>query len=349
MKFFYSKLSYSVLLTLVTMSAFAGNGKRVGQSGATELLINPWARSSGFAGTNTSNVIGIESLNQNVAGLAQTIGTEVGFSRTNWLVGSDININTFGLAQRIGESGVLGASVFSMDFGNIDVTTENNPSGGLGTYNPQLINIALSYGHSFSSNIHTGVTARVIDESTTDASATGACLDAGIQYVTGAMKNIKIGISLRNVGAPMKFNGSGLAFKYTNNANGAEITATRKADQFELPTQLMIGGSYDLYTTDTVHRLTATANFTSNSFSNDLYGIGGEYGYKNYFMLRAGYNYQDGMEKFATSQNAFYGFNAGLTIEVPLNKKGTAFGFDYSYRMTAILGGTHSYGVRLNF
>ena len=36
--------------------------ERVGQAGAFELLINPWARSSGLSGANTASVRGIESV-----------------------------------------------------------------------------------------------------------------------------------------------------------------------------------------------------------------------------------------------------------------------------------------------
>lgn len=61
-----------VAIALSSPSVFAGNKDRAGQAGAYELLINPWARSSGWHGLNTSSVRGLESLNLNVAGLAFT-------------------------------------------------------------------------------------------------------------------------------------------------------------------------------------------------------------------------------------------------------------------------------------
>ena len=51
--------------------------ERVGQAGAFELLINPWARSSGLSGANTASVRGIESVYLNVAGLTGTDKTEI--------------------------------------------------------------------------------------------------------------------------------------------------------------------------------------------------------------------------------------------------------------------------------
>src|SRR5437660_947917 len=81
---------------LITPAAgFAGNPDRAGSAGAQELLINPFARSSGWGGANSSKARGLESMFLNVAGIAFTKKTEVVFSRTAWLGGSGININNF--------------------------------------------------------------------------------------------------------------------------------------------------------------------------------------------------------------------------------------------------------------
>ena len=76
-----------------TNNALAGNPDRSGQAGATELLINPWARSSGWAGSNVAGARGLEAMFLNVAGTAFTKKTELMFARTNWLKGTDINPN----------------------------------------------------------------------------------------------------------------------------------------------------------------------------------------------------------------------------------------------------------------
>ena len=61
---------------------FAGNPQRAGQAGASELLINPWARTSGWGGANVSGIRGLEGIYTNVAGLAFTEKTELIFSQT---------------------------------------------------------------------------------------------------------------------------------------------------------------------------------------------------------------------------------------------------------------------------
>ncbi|MEX1132453.1 MAG: hypothetical protein WEC15_04440, partial [Flavobacteriales bacterium] len=55
---------------LTQIPALAGNPDRAGSAGATQLLINPWARSSGWALANTSSVRGVEAMYGNIADLA---------------------------------------------------------------------------------------------------------------------------------------------------------------------------------------------------------------------------------------------------------------------------------------
>jgi len=129
-------LLFSMILSFGSIDTYAGNEDRVVQSGASQLQIKPCARSKGFGSANTASVIGLESVNFNVAGLAFTRKTEVMFAHTRWLSGSDIGINAFGLSQRVGETGVLGLNIMSLNFGDIVITTVDKPEGGIGTYSP---------------------------------------------------------------------------------------------------------------------------------------------------------------------------------------------------------------------
>ena len=350
------KLLASLILVTLATQTWAGNRDRIGQAGAYELLINPWARSSGWNGLNTANVRGLESLNQNVAGLAFASRTELIFAHSIYLQGTDIGINAFGFAQPLGKSGgVLGIDVMAMSFGEIDITTTDQPEGGIGFYKPQFINMAVAYAKTFSNSIHCGVVFRGISESVSDITATGISIDAGVQYQTGTKSDpnkIKFGISLRNIGTPMRFRGDALSFKGEAPEGDYPLTIEKRSQQFELPSLLNIGGSYDFRfgagetAIDRKHRLTVAGNFTSNSFYQDQIGGGLEYAFNEQFMLRGGYNYQNDL----TNDNrttAFTGLSGGFTIEVPLKKNGPSFGLDYSYRTSNPFGGTHTAGVRL--
>lgn len=330
-------------------TAFAGNEDRAGQAGATELLINPWTRSSGWGGINVANVFGLEAQFNNVAGLAFTKKTDISYSFTDWLKGSDVKINSLGLAQRVGESGVMALSVMSVGFGDIQVTTVDNPEGGFGNFKPQFFNLGISYAKAFSNSIYGGMTVRVISQSSSDVKAQGVAFDAGIQYVTGFNEdkdNLRFGISLKNVGTPMRYSGDGLSFRGNPPVvTSYQQTIQQRTERFELPSLISIGSSYD-YRPAENHRLTFAGCFVSNSFTYDQYGLGVEYSFKDMFSLRGGYvteKEQNSDERLT----ALSGLNGGVSIDLPLGKSGKKLGIDYSYRATEVFDGSHGIGLRL--
>ncbi len=342
-----AKITSAILLiscTFFTSYTYGGNKDRAGQAGASELLINPWARSSGWGGVNTANAQGIEATFTNIAGVAFTKKTELVFAHTRWLEGSGISINSFGFAQKIGEIGVIGLSVMSMSFGEIERTTVDQPEGGIGTFSPSLMNIGIFFARAFSNSIYGGVCVKIISESTSDVTGTGIAIDAGIQYVAGKKENIRFGISLKNVGPTMQFSGDGLSFR--NIVQGYQMTVEQRSADFELPTLLNIGASYDFLFAE--QRITLAGNFRSNAFSQDQYSIGMEYAFiKSYFMLRGSYNFEKGLFDNNTRTTAFTGPTIGATVQAPLNKKGATFSIDYSYRFTDPFKGTHTIGARI--
>lgn len=341
------------------LSAFAGNSDRAGQAGATELLINPWARSSGFASANTASVRGLEAQFLNVAGMAYTTKTEVLFTNTQWLVGSGVMINSFGLSQKIGDAGVIGLGIMNMSFGEIDITTAELPDGGIGTFTPNYLNIGVSYAKNFSNSINGGITVRVVNQNISNLSATGIAFDAGISYTTRLgdrdkeknKDNLQFGISLKNVGPPMKYKGDGLSIRGTLPGSDNSLTLEYRTAKYEMPSSLNIGVTYHWRDMKLMHRLTGAVNFTSNSFSKDRFNFGLEYSFKDLFMLRGGYILQFGKGGENIAASALAGPTAGATVEVGLGKKGTdkktKLGIDYSFRLTNPFDGVHAVGIRL--
>jgi hypothetical protein len=350
MKSFYKYLVALVIISmLIIPDSFAGNKDRAGQAGASELLINPWARSSGWGNVSTSNVNGLESMFINVAGLAFAKRTELVFSHTTYLKGSDINMFAFGFAQRIGEAGVIGLQVTSMGFGEVEVTTPDSPEGGIGTFSPNLLNISIAYSKAFSNSIYGGVNIKIISESIADANAQGIAIDAGIQYVTGEREQIKFGIALKNIGPRMRFSGDGLLEKAFLEGETSAFSMSTPSESFELPTALDIGASYDIYIGD-FNRITVAGNFRSNAFGKDQFSLGAEYALKTYLMLRAGYTYEDGITSKEDRTTVFTGPSFGATVAIPTNKeKGSSINIDYSYRATDPFSGTHSIGAMIIF
>lgn len=352
-------IALSAVVFSISLTVSAGNPERAGQAGASQLLINPYARSAGWAGANNARVKGIESQFTNVAGLAFTKRTELMFMRSAWLLGTGININTFGLSQRVGETGAIGLGIVSINAGKIDRTTEDQPEGGLGTFTPRFTNIALSYAKGFSDNIYGGATLRIVSEGIDNVKAQGVSIDAGVQYHTGKYDQFHLGVALKNVGPKMTYKGDGLAIQATfkNSVYGLDYdqTVQSRSASFDLPSLLQIGGAYDLYLTKDstglakTHRVTVAANYVSNSFTKDNLLLGVEYAWKDMLMVRGGMYTEKGIFKGEGNRTtAFTGPSCGATFEMPFGEKKSTFGIDYSYRFTKPFGGVHSFGVRIN-
>jgi len=347
------KYIFSLVLIgiLVSTATFAGNKTRIGQAGASELLINPWAGISGWGGANIGSVSGVEALYLNVAGSALVNRTELGYAHSDWLVGTDIGINTMGMVQKVGDSGALGVFVMSMNLGDIEVTTVDNPEGGIGTFSPRYSTMGVSFAKEFLNSIYGGAMIKVVSGGISDLKTSGVALDAGIQYVTGTQRQVHFGITLKNVGPTMKYTGDGMSFRGTVPPNGIDMTVEHRSAEFELPTQVKIGLAYD-FNFGVGQRITLAGGFTSNSFSKDQFHLGLEYDFKNILLLRGGFNYEDGINPFEDDYqlrtSAFTGPTAGVSVRVPLNKdNGSVFSIDYSYRDTDPFSGVHSIGARI--
>ena len=246
----------------------------------------------------------------------------------------------------------------NINAGDIDITTEDNPEGDIGTFTPNLMTFGVSYAKMFSNSISGGITLKGVSESISNVKASGVALDMGVKYVTGENDKVKFGIALRNVGPKMKYEGDGLTEKVT--VNGGDYSMEQRSESFELPSLLNIGVSYDFYlgassdstgNTLPLHRVTAAGNFTSNSFGKDQLRGGLEYGFKNMFMARFGYVYEQGLNDANSLTTFNLGPTAGVTLEVPISGSGSTFGFDYAYRMASAQGfshPSHAIGIRIN-
>lgn len=344
-----------LLACLIPAVAFAGNPDRVGQAGASELLVNPWANAIGSNWANYANVRGVGAMFSNIGGLTLNPVSEVQISNTNYLTGSDISINAIGYAQKTG-SGTIGLSLSTFGYGDIDVTTANQPEGGIGIYTPQFFTIGLAYSKSFADFIHGGIQVKLVNEGIQNVNASGIALDAGLVYTTGNdihPDRFKFGVSLRNIGAPMAFSGDGLKVKRQSPNGDFEQSIGNLSESFELPSQLNIGASYDVYIS--TMRLTMMGSFTSNAFDKDQVGLAAELGFKlldrELIVLRAGFKNESGIFSDLDRTHAHTGAGMGASFNLPLNKdkEDTYLSLDYGYRPSNPFGGSHSLGVRLGF
>ncbi|MBK6835396.1 MAG: hypothetical protein IPG89_14450 [Bacteroidetes bacterium] len=163
----------------------------------------------------------------------------------------------------------------------------------------------------------------------------------------------------------MTYRGDGLSFEdnvssgsqYNNTVSGYTATFEQRSANYELPSCLNMGASYDFLigVSDSVkaseidHRVSVAANFTSNSFTYDQYSLGVEYGFKKYLMVRAGYTYEKNITKADLRKQLLLHSSSGMTLQLPFGtEKNKTFALDYSYRFSNPFSGVHSIGARIN-
>ena len=348
------KLYTLALFALCSVTVvFAGNPDRQGEAGAYELLLNPFARSAGLGSMMTANVGGAEAMRINPAGIGRVPGLEVTISNMQYLTGTGINMNALGVSAPLGNGQAFGFTLAAMSFGDIIQTTEQSPEGTGTVFSPTFFHIGLGYSKTFDEKISVGAGLRFISESIFNASATGFAIDAGVQYVSGEENEFKLGISLRNIGLGMRFTGDGIATQFSEPVDGDfNITGEQRIADFELPFQLNIGVSYDI-DIDADNALTVVGNFTSNAFSRDNIGLGVEYSFRDYFMVRGGYNAETGDTGTDLATSVVMGPSVGATAAIPVSKKldtgnRRSIFIDYAYRPTRVFDGHHNIGVRLH-
>ncbi len=339
-----------VLATLMLLADFAiaGNPDRQGEAGAAQLLMNPWARSSGLSAMTTASVYGVEAMRINAAGIGRINKTEFVFGHTRYFEGTGISLNSIGFASKISKNGSIGVSIMAIDVGDIAVTTDAQPEGTGASFSPALNNIGIGYSYVFDNKISVGFLVRVVSEGTAEVRALAAGFDAGVQYVTGPQDNFKFGISLRNVGSRMTFRGQGLSENANNPGNDKyDLTYFQRSQSFELPSMLNIGVGYD-FIINPKNKVSILGNFTANSFSQDQIGGGFEYGFNNALAVRGGYKYEFGSSD-PNLASIYTGLSGGVSVNVPVQKEGDMkMGIDYAYRQTKLWGGSHNISVRLN-
>ncbi len=320
------RISFLIIsLALGLNIAFAGDIARKGTNGAEQLLIPVGAKSIATGGAFVSDVKGVEAIYYNPAGLDLIGRSEAMFSYMDYL--ADIKISYFAISANLAEYGTFGLHFKTFNFGDIPITTFEQPDGTGATYSPSFMSGGLTYSKQITDRVSAGATLKVIYESITDVSATGAAIDFGVQYQFP--NNMRLGVAVTNIGTNMSYKGSGLQIKndIPNNPPGMGFGVYEPAtEEFQIPSYFELSTSYK-YDINPQNYLTMAGKFTNNNFFEDVVSVGLEYGFLNTFFLRGGYNYLLNSKL----EDNLYGLTLGAGISYNF-QNAVQFDFDYAYR-----------------
>ncbi|NCS82274.1 MAG: hypothetical protein COT22_10430 [Ignavibacteria bacterium CG08_land_8_20_14_0_20_37_9] len=337
-------LTVLLLGTVLFSEVFAGGAKRNGTAGAQELLIPSSPSGLALNGANISSVTGLDAVFYNPAGFGGTqSSTETMFSHLNYI--ADISMSFAAVGVSFSDLGSLAFSLRTLNFGDIPVTTVDNPYGTGSTFSPSFVTLGLTYANSLTDRIRVGVNLKLVSEKIIRTSATGFALDAGIQYQgLAGLDGLNFGITLKNLGPQMKYDGPDLIrVASESEAKRGDNFYSIDAASFELPSQLELGLSY-AYSLGDQYKLGVATAFQNNNFANDEYKFGGEFVYDEMLFLRGGYAYMG--EVADNEYQQFFGVTAGIGVKVNI---GLEMVVDYAYRAAKFSESNHLIGVKFNF
>ncbi len=340
-----------LIITIACVSMLlAGTGKSVGTAGAMELQIPTGAKGVALNGSNCANVSGVDALYYNPAGISN-LGSSVETQFSNYNYIADIGLSYGALASNIG-NGTVGISIKALDFGDIPVTTANDPTGISGKiFSPQFLTLTAGYSKPFTDRIRFGASIKLINETIMQTNANGLAVDMGVQYSHVSLP-LNLGIVLRNLGPKMQFRGSNL--EQSHQPEDSETGALDEnlsiiAQSFDLPAALDIAITYS-----PISGLDLHGNFSNQSFGFNQYHAGGEYnlelgpasiwvgGGLNGYMVD---DDTDGWDEDITNNN--FGVSLGGGFSVPLST--INLGVDYGIRTSDTFGNTGVLAFNIGF
>lgn len=341
--------AFAVMLAVVVLvdSSFAQTSKRVGTAAATQLLIPASAKGLAMGGSNIATTKGVEAIYYNVAGLGRIHSSAEGmFSSMTYL--ADIGVTQGGVAGKFGEFGVLGFTVQTMDFGDIPLTTVDDPENESGRfYSPNYVTVNLSFARPLTDAISFGMSAKLISEQIDRVSSSGFALDIGVQYnkLVG-VQGLELGVVVKNIGPQMKYDGTGL-YRVATSSEGErpEQRFKSEAASFELPSTVEIGLAY---TGMVENSLSYSVNgaFSNNNLYLDEYKVGAELGFTLESLTLFGRAGMGFVPQAEDDENIFgNSFGAGLHW----NASGIEITVDYAYRSVDLFEANNVLSLILGF
>ncbi len=194
---------------------------KVAQSTMNFLLVSTSPRASAIGEAFTTLGTGSESMFYNPAGLAiMKKDFDININYTQWI--ADINYLGGGAAYNLGNYGVVGVNILTVDYGEIHGTSlltasekyiyqegfkENGLLSNVGAYS-----VGISYAKSISTQFSIGGTVKLVGQNLGESllsngvkknNASKLAFDAGVRYLTG-FKSFGFGMMIRNFASNIK-------------------------------------------------------------------------------------------------------------------------------------------------
>jgi tetratricopeptide (TPR) repeat protein len=301
----YVRVGVGIFCIVVLSTLSYGQEGVQDNTGAAFLTIDPFPRSAamGSAFTGISGEVGC--LHFNPGGLALTEGDIITSTHCEWF--QSMRFEDVALAHGMGKGGALGVNVKGFYVTGLEKRTQDTPDPE-GTFGAYFVDFGATYARKLFYFMPVGLSVKGIYEKIEESSATGFCLDLGMQYLT-AIDGLQFGVSLKNIGSKMMF----------------------KDDEFPLPGSIRGGIMYRFLGGNCL----LSADLEKMGKRDATVNVGSEVLIMKTLSLRVGYNGEVG--KDMDSKTAGIAAGAGFAVG--------DLSVDYAFVNYDYLGMTHRFGL----
>lgn len=302
---------------------------RAGTAGFKFLNVAPDPRGAALGETVVASGADAGAFFWNPALAAQTVrthgGVALGASHTAYH--AEIDLNYVGALYNW-RGFALGLSVFTLDAGDMEVTTETQPFGTGQTFGFVDLAAGLTVSQALTDLFSYGVTLKYVRESTYDVVTQTGLVDLGVYYAVGTT-GAKLGVAIRNFGLNGRPSGE---VAVTNPDGSADLLDS--FEQITPPTTFLLGIAYDLFRTSDQHALTLLGQLTNPNDNAERFDLGAEYTWNDLLVVRGGY--QIGVEEASLPSLGFGVIVPGI---------GPRLRLDYGFTHRDVLGSVHRIGL----
>jgi hypothetical protein len=346
-------LALAFLASVVFISPAQAAFSKVGTTGASFLKIGV-GRSTAMGDAFVAIADDASASYFNPAGLAR-VGRQVALNHVDWI--ADVNHENLAVVLPMTSFGTVAFTVTALTMGDIEQTTIDNPNTvtredeGTGLFfGASDMAFAVSYARIITDKLSFGFTAKVVNQTVWDMSASAVGFDLGLLYNTG-FKSLRIGAAVTNYGTQLSFSGRELDYSFGWTDSGpSQIQGSYSTTPVGLPTSFRFGIAYDIIEArdlDKDSRLTVALDVTHPSDINETVNCGLEYGLANVFFLRGGY-ILNADNSYQEEVGWLTGLSAGLGARAK-PAQGLSLGLDYTFRYLKYLRPTHRLQLTVGF
>ncbi len=342
-----SKIAAVVLAPTLLMSAagaaYAAGPDRAGTAAANELLIPVGGRAMALGGASVATTSGLEALHWNPAGLSRASNdAELMVSTMSYL--ADVRVNYIAAGARFASVGSFGLDIKALNFGDIPITTEDQPDGTGGEFSPTFFTLGLHYGRNLTDRISVGGTSHYVINRIERVEGTALSFSAGLQYANLAdVDGLNLGVAVKHIGQRMQYDGPGLLRRGgLDGLRRPPADYKVQASSADLPSLFEIGLGYR-YRPSGLGELNIHSVFRHNNYTYDQFRTGVEYGVTRMLSLRAGFDYAS-----SSDEDYLYGTSFGFGLRTDLGALQDVR-VDYAYTSVDLFDPLNTFTFQVGF